>query len=270
MRYNLSPENLSQEIPQDSNWGVVSRLGLEIVPKKLNGPRTLVYGSADPLPNPAELILIQLTASKLGLGWRFFVYKHGRNLPMFVPENWNNLPGVFDLENIVPSDLSLRELAKEIFLLRREPVIVAHRPDGRTIRATSTKLADIPDITINVLHEQGGWLGGAAIHFILRLWAEKDPGVVYLCPFSSKGRVYEVYKGVGRQLFVLSPFVHIQPPPSMTSNVWEPITWNLWRTIPATARRHAWRLIRREIKRFFRWGEPRRIEIPWGWWLRGR
>jgi hypothetical protein len=237
-------------------------LGLVAQPKP---DQVVVYGSADPLPNPAELMLTQLVAHRLGIGWRFFVHRHGKNLVLDVPENCVNPPGVFYFENIIPEDINLRALAEEVWRFREEPVVIAHRPDGRSIRA-SKKVKDVPDVTISQLHAKGGWPGGSAIHFLLRRYAEKHPEVLYICPFQQKGRVYEIYKGVGRGLFILTPFVRIAPPSEEAPGGWEPLSWKRWRSLPAAARRLARSWIKQELKNFFRWGGPPRIEIPWGWW----
>jgi len=241
------------------SWGVVQKLGLVAQPQP---GLVLVYGSADPLPNPAELLLTQLVANKLGLGWRFFVYRNGKNLALDAGD-YVNPPGVFNLESIIPEELSLRQLAKEIWNLRGEPVVIAHHPDGRPIRATS-KTKNIPNVTLGQLHTEGGWFGGNTIHFLLRKYAEEHTEVVYLCPFQTKGLVYRVYEGIDRPLFILTPFIRIAPKEVFEG--WEPITWSEWLSLPAAARRQARRIIRRELERFFRRGEPRRIEVPWGWW----
>lgn len=244
---------------EGTTWSVVSELGLVAQPES---DQVLVYGSADPAPNPAELILTQLTAGQLGLPWRFFIYLHGKNLGGTGQEF--NIPEVFYFENIIPEDMNIRDLAEVIWNLRREPVIVAHRPDGRPVRATK-KVNDIPDLTLSQLYKMGGWLGGAAIHYFLRKYAEEHSEILYICPFQMKGLVYQIYQGVGRGLFVLTPFVRIAPPKAPAG--WEPLTWREWLALPASARRRARRIIRRELKNFSRRLEPKRIEIPWEWWF---
>lgn len=244
-----------------NSWDVVR--GLNLVVEKAEG--VLLYGSSDPMPNPSELLLTQEVAAILGSDWRFFVYRHGKNIPIVVPKDYVNPPGVFDLETIIPQDLNLRDVATKVFQLRREPVVVAHRSDGRPIRAT-TREKEVPDIKIHELHASGGWLGGSAIHYILRLYAEKNRNILYICPFQTKGRVYEIYAGMGRKLFCLTPFVRIAPPPRLAPQGWEPLDWNLWRALPRSARHTARLIIKEVLKEFFRRGEPRRIEIPWGWW----
>ncbi len=248
------------------SWSTVQQLGL--VTENIKG-KILFYGTSDPLPNPGELLLTQMLASNLDVSWKFFVYRHGKNISMEVPEDCAYPPNVITLEEIIPGSLNLRTIAQEVFRLRREAVVIAHL-DKKAIRATTSSLKDIPDITIEELHCRGGWLGGSGIHYCLRLYAEITSQVVYLCPYQEKGRVYEIYKEVKREdkdLFVLAPFVRIQPPPSMAPNGWEPMTWKMWRALPAKVRRLARLKIKREIKQFFRRGEPRRIEIPWRWWI---
>jgi len=247
---------------EGTTWGVVTELGLVAQPDEMSNG-IVMYGSADPAPNPAELILTQLVASRLGMPWRFFVYRHGKNFAKNTESSWYfNPPGVFDLERITPA-VNLRELAAEIWNLRHEPVIIAHRPDGRPIRATA-KTKDVPSLSIGQLHAEGGWLGGSSIHYILRLYAEEHREVICICPFQTKGRVYQLYQGVGRGLFVLTPFVRIAPP--VAPGGWEPLTWSEWRALPEIARRRAYQLIKEQLENFFRDGEPRRIELPWGWW----
>jgi len=254
------------DVPQDSTWGVVIKLDLVAQPEQINKDMILVYGSADPAPNPGELMLTQLIAKKLGIRWRFFVYQHGKNLgtlqhELVIPE------GIFRLEEILPVEVSLRTLAKEIWELRQEPVIVAHLPeqgkDVRKVRATSE--GGVPDISLDELHNKGGWLGGNGIHYFLRKYAEVNPEILYICPFQQKGRVYEIYKGVERRLFILTPFVRIAPPPEEAPQGWEPITWGRWCSVSGYQNLAAeW--IKWEIENFFRWGRPLRIEIPWEWW----
>jgi len=246
---------------EGTTWGVVAELGLVAQPDEMSNG-IVMYGSADPAPNPAELILTQLTASQLGLPWRFFIYIHGRNLVLSDSYSRPIPRWVSPLEELIP-EVSLRQLAEDVWRLRQEPAVVAHRPDGRPIRATS-KTKDIPDITLSRLHQMGGWLGGSGIHYLLRKYAEKHHEVLYICPFQTKGRVYEIYRGFGRELFVLTPFVRFSP--RFAPQGWEPITWYEWLSLPAAARRRARRWIKQELKNFFCRGEPRRIEVPWGWW----
>lgn len=244
---------------ENTTWAVVERLNL--VTSDIAG-KILIYGSADPTPNPGELLLTQITASIYKIGWRFFVYRHGKNLPLEIPDDYINPPGVFYLENVIPQDLNLRDMAENIYWLRQEPVIVAHLPSQK-VRAT-TKVGEVPNLTVGDLHTAGGWLGGASIHYVLRLYAKERPDIYYLCPFQSKGLVYQIYKDIGRRLFILAPFVRVAPKNSKSG--WEPITWDEWLSLPAAARRIACLRIRRAIKEFFRRGEPRRIELKWRWW----
>jgi hypothetical protein len=233
---------------------------LGLVVEKAEPGQVLVYGSADPLPNPAELMLTQLVASSCKLGWQFFVYKHGRNLPVSVDDRWVNPPGVFDLETIISKGLTLGELAREVWRLRQEPVIVAHLRDGGVLRATSHPSRNWSgkwtNATISQLHEAGGWLGGSAIHFLLRLWAEERGWVLYACPFQEKGRVYNLYTGLSRPVFILTPFVRFVPPDKLGLPPWAPAPWGYWRTLPASFRRR----VRKEVMRRLKDGE-RRIEI---------
>jgi hypothetical protein len=242
-----------------NTWDVVQNLGLVARPEP---DKILVYGSSDPYPNPAELLLTQLVASRYQMGWRFFVYRHGRNLPMTVDDpQWVNPPGVFYLESILPKDLTLEEMAREIWFLREEPAIVAHLPGGATLRATSDPYrkwsGEWRSVTIHQLHRSGGWLGGSAIHYLLRLWAEEREWVLFACPFQEKGRVYDIYRGFKRPLFILNPFVRFIPPSQLGLPEWAPATWHYWKSLPASFRRR----VRKEVRRKLKNGE-RRIEIP--------
>ncbi len=243
----------------ETTWGVIQNLCL-VVEKHETG-QVLVYGSSDPYPNPAEFTLTQLIANRYGLGWRFFVYRHGRNLPMPEDPQWVNPPGVFSLETIIPRGITLGEMAREVFRLRGEPSIIAHLPEGSMLRATPNPerkwSGGWAQKTIPQLHEAGGWLGGSAIHLILRLWAEERPEILYICPFSSKGRVYEIYRGFERPLFVLTPFVRFIPPSRLGLPSWAPAPWGYWLSLPAAFRR---RVKKEVIKRI--WSGERRIEIP--------
>jgi hypothetical protein len=233
---------------------------LGLVVSRPEPDKILVYGSSDPYPNPAEFLLTQLVAKRHQLGWRFFTYRHGRNISMPVDPGWINPPGVFNFESIIPETLNLGEMAEEIWRLRQEPVIVAHLPNGSVLRATSDSwkkwsgswaYAAIPQ-----LHQAGGWLGGSSIHFILRLWAEERPWVLFACPFQEKGRVYEIYRGFKRPLFLLTPFVRFIPPSQLGLPEWAPAPWLYWITLPASYRSR----IRKEVKKRLK-NRKRRIEI---------
>jgi hypothetical protein len=241
-----------------TTWAVVQSLGLVV--SRPEPDKILVYGSSDPYPNPAEFLLTQLVAKRHQLGWQFFVYKHGRNLPFSVDDRWVNPLGVFNLEFILPKDLTLGEIARKVFRLRQEPVVIAHIPWGATLRATSNPerkwSGGWANATIPQLHETGGWLGGSAIHFILRLWAENRPDVLYVCPFQEKGRVYEIYRGFKRPLFVLASFIRFIPPARMGLPDWAPAPWSYWLSLPAAFRRR----VRKEVKKRI-WSGERRIEI---------
>jgi hypothetical protein len=244
---------------EETTWRVVQNLGLVV--EKAEPGQVLVYGSADPLPNPAELMLTQLVASRHKVGWRFFVYKSGKNLNPFPLNELTSLPpGVFLLEHIIP-ELTLGEMAKEIWRLRGEPSIVVHLPGGVTLRATSDPSrkwsGGWASATISRLHEAGGWLGGSAIHYLLRLWAEERPWVFFACPFLSKGRVYEIYRGFKRFLFLPTPFVRFVPPARLGLPSWAPAPWSYWKSLPAAFRRR----VRKEVMRRIKNGELR-IEIP--------
>jgi hypothetical protein len=247
-----------ERITVATTWEVVKSLGLVV--EKPEPGQTLVYGSSDPRPNPSELFLTQFVASRHRLGWRFFVYRHGRNLPMTVDDpQWVNPPGVFYLESILPKDLTLGEMAREIWFLREEPAIVAHLSGGATLRATpdpSRKWSGgWAQKTIPQLHEAGGWLGGSSIHFLLRLWAEEREQMLYVCPFQEKGRVYELYAGF-RPTFILAPFVRFVPPAQLGLPPWAPAPCGYWFSLPAAFRRRVKKEVRRRI-----WSGERRIEI---------
>ena len=239
------------------SWSVVKNLGLVV--EKPEG--VLIYGSADPLPNPAEFLLTQLVAKRHHLGWQFFVYKHGRNLPVSVDDRWVNPPGVFDLETIISKGLTLGEMAREIWMFRNEPTIVGHLANGAVLRATSDPWkkwsGDWASYTIPQLHQAGGWLGGSAIHYLLRLWAEERPWVLFACPLQGKGRVYSLYAGLSRPAFVLTPFLRFVPPKKLGLPDWAPAPWHYWRSLPAAFRRR----VRKEVMRRLKKGEERRIEI---------
>jgi hypothetical protein len=245
----------------ESTWSVVAQLGLTI--KNPKPGQLVVYGSADPLPNPAEIMLTHLVASRYDLKWRFFVYRHGRNLPMSVDEKLLQSlpPQVFYLEDVIPKDLTLGEMAQEIFRLREECVIVAHLADGGLLRATSrpkekwkTKWVSA---TIAELHEAGGWLGGSAIYYLLRLLAEERNEILYLCPFQSKGRVYRVFQGLRRPLFLLAPFVRFVPPGYLGLPSWAPAPVDYWLSLKPKTRM----CIRKEVEKRVL-SDELRIEIP--------
>jgi hypothetical protein len=179
---------------------------------------------------------------------------------MLVDDRWVNPPGVFYLESIIPRGITLGEMARQIWRLREEPSIIAHIPGGAALRATSNPskkwAAEWVSATISRLHEAGGWLGGSAIHFLLRLWAEERGWVLYACPFQEKGRVYEIYRGFKRPLFILTPFVRFIPPSQLGLPEWAPATWHYWKSLPASFRRR----VRKEVMRRLKDGE-RRIEV---------
>ena len=266
-------------------WSVVKQLSLVVKsPVELMG-KMLVYGCSDPfyLHNPAELMLTDLLAEQLGASRWFFIYKHGKNLIKYYrshgidllsvlcknygierkwlqnyDDSYPSPPGMRSLESIIdealPKEFRIRDLAREIWELtrngsRKRAVKVCYLSDGRTIRATNKKeeLEKIPDISIEKMHQDGGYLAGAAIHFVLRKYAEQSSNVLYLCPFQEKGLVYELYKGINRQLFLLAPFVRISPPPELVIKGWEPIVFPVWRKALTKGERKA---IRRYVKTY--------------------
>jgi hypothetical protein len=225
----------------------------------------LVYGSADPYPNPAELLLTQLVASLHRLKWRFFVYQHGKNLNFLLNEETSLPPEIFPFEYIIPETLTLGKMAEEIWRLRQEPAIVCHLPNGSVLRATSDPFRKWSGgwafATISQLHQAGGWLGGSAVHFILRLWAEDRGEVLYICPFQEKGRVYEIYRGFSRPLFITTPFVRFVPPARLGLPSWSPAPWSYWKTLPANFRRRVRKEVMRQLKK--KKSRPRiEISIP--------
>jgi hypothetical protein len=242
----------------ETTWSVVQKLGLVV--EEPESEQCLVYGSSDPYPNPAELILTQLIASRYQLGWRFFTYEHGKNL-FPLNELTPQPPKTFLLEHLIPHELTLGEMGQEVFRIRRETVIVGHLPNGSVLRVTSNPFrkwsGDWASMTIHQFHEAGGWLGGTAIHFLLRLWAEGQPEVFYPCPYQEKGRVYETYRGFPRPLFVLTSFIRFIPPARMGLPEWAPAPWSYWLSLPAAFRRR----VRKEVKKRI-WSGERRIEIP--------
>ncbi|GEM_PF-3423429 len=249
-------------VPPDSSWGVVLALGLAT--DKPEPDQLLVYGSSDPQPNPAELLLLEVVAKLFGLNFRFFVYRNGKNMPMEKLPEEVKLPWLFYLEDIIPPGLTLGEMAVAIWKLRDEPAVVAHLPQS-TLRATSEPTKKwpkgVPNLTVHDLHELGGYLGGSGIHYVLAEWAKKMPRVLYLCPYQKKGRVYEVYQKfkeeveVPRPLFVPTPFVHFKPPKNLGLPEWAPTPWYYWRSLPAAYRRRVRKEVERRIKR------EKRIEI---------
>lgn len=70
--------------------------------------------------------------------------------------------------------------------------------DGGRFRGlnTNSRLGAFQDWTIRDLHDRGGWLSGAGIHWTLRHLADYGPYVEVL-PDLSRGNVYEMYAGVG-------------------------------------------------------------------------
>jgi len=245
------------------SWSVVAQLGLTI--KNPKPGQLVVYGSADPLPNPAEIILTQIVASKHELNWKFFVYKHGKNFQMSVNEKLLQSlpPQVFYLDDVIPNDLTLGEMAQEIFRLREESVIVAHLADGGLLRATSRPAKKWPghwaSATVTELHEAGGWLGGTAIHYLLRILAEERNEILYLCPFQSKGRVYRVFQELRRPLFLLAPFVRFIPPGYLGLPSWAPAPAEYWLSLGPKIRLS----IREKVKKMILSGELRiEIQLP--------
>jgi hypothetical protein len=233
----------------EDSWSVVKDSGLVV--SQPEPRKVLIYGSADPTPNPAELLLTQLVAGRHQLGWQFFVYRHGRNLPVSVDDRWVNPPGIFYLETIIPEGLTLGEMAREVFRLRQEPVIVAHLCGDGILRATTNPQGKWPGgwstMTISQLHKTGGWLGGSSIHYLLRLWAEEREWVLYICPFLSKGRVYEIYRGLPRPLFITTPFLRFVPPARLGLPSWAPAPWHYWLSLPASFRRRVRKEVMRQI-----------------------
>ena len=245
----------------EDSWSVVEGLGLLQVHNYASS-HVIVYGCSDPEPNPAELMLTQGIAEVLGLPWRFFIYRHGKNLKSggtFTPR-WPICYLEEIIEEVELSEVPLKELAQEIFHLRGEHCIVARREDGSVLR-TDTDKKRFP-ASIRELHRQGGWLGGSSIHYILRLWAEKNSNVVYLCPFQQKGRVYNIYRWC-RPLFIPAPFLQISPPKWLNLPDWAPLLWKQWRELSASRRRYLWREIRGWLRQWFKNPYPAWFEVSW-------
>jgi len=265
------------EVAPDSTWGVVRKLGLEIDQGKLSPDQVIVYGSADPLPNPAELLLTQLVVSHQNQPWKFFVYIHGRNLEKVIlrrvdePERKvnelqkrYNLP-IFCLEDIIPEGLTLGEMSRRIFEIRKDDLVVARLWDNTPLRATVDPernwFGNWASREVSDLHKCGGWLGGAGIHYVLRLLAQEDEKIVYLCPFQRKGLVYKLYSGFQRPLFLCVPFLRFVPPRSHRAGQcredWVPLSWEEWEDLSPLTRES----IENEVKKRLSDGGERRIEI---------
>jgi hypothetical protein len=256
---------------EGSSWYVVSKLGLLADWRSNNLRKCVIYGSADPLPNPGEYLLTYLTATLLHESFRFFVYSNGQNLKTIKKSNIKNrMPSnVFQLEEWLGAlrNLSVRDICAEVWKLRNEPVIVAHL-DNRVFRATSKirELTQIPDISIDSLHKGGGWLGGSGIHYVLRRKFEalNSERIWFLCPYQSKGKVYEIYRGFDGAIFLPVPFVRIIPPPEEAPQGWEPMTWQRWERLDNNTKVIIINIIRKGLQKFFSGNEAfRRLEVAW-------
>ena len=249
-----------------NSWQVVSELGLVV--EKPEKDEILVYGSSDPTPNPAELLMVQLISSYFDLDYRFFIYEHGKNFKFYYNDSKIeiNVPKIFRLEDIIPPMLTLGEMCEQIWNLRKEAVIVMHLHENTKVRACSVPerkySKDILDWTINDLHYLGAWLGGAGIEYILRLCAEKNSNILYVVPYQSKGLVFQIYRDFPRKLFVLSPFIKFVPPQKLSLPNWAPLPWDYWRSLPASYRKEVKKYLKQKMKVFFERKEVLRIEIP--------
>jgi len=243
------------------SWTVVSELGLAI---KRPTHGVVVYGSAEPLPNPAELLLTQLVAWKHKLSWQFYNYSYGKSFFMSMSKDGVNIPYLFNLEDIIPSDMTLGEVAKNIWRLRQEAAMVCHLSRILVLRATSRPERRWPEkyvkMTVHELHRAGGWLAESGVHYFLRLWAEKDESLIFLCPFQQRGDVYTIYKGM-RKLFILTPFLKFTSPARLGLPYWAPTPWGYWLSLPAYYRKRTRRRVKKIINSFFKGCEIRRVEI---------
>jgi hypothetical protein len=263
---------LKGEMAKDSSWEVINRYGVainvnveEIELMKKNSKEknseeiTLVYGSSDPWPNPAELILLQETAVLLNLKWKFFIYTKGKNHPLAKIQkdvsNGNNFKKnkvIFDLEEIIKIEDKLDQIAEEIFKIRGDVIIARHKDDE--MRAKNLKEKKDENFTIENLHQEGGWLGGNAIHYYLRKWMTKENNLILLTPYTEKGLIFKMYDVLKKRcLPIFSLF--ISPVFYKWNENWVPISWREWRALNKKTRKEIRREVKKIIEQFLFKGE---------------
>lgn len=81
-------------------------------------------------------------------------------------------------------DMRLSELAQTLRNIVDHDVVVYNTSDGHQVKTNM----GMPDKTVAQIHEEGGWLGGAALYFMVYHLAEYG-GVVVMVKDSTRGRV---------------------------------------------------------------------------------
>ncbi|MEK7600342.1 MAG: hypothetical protein AAB463_00055 [Patescibacteria group bacterium] len=223
---------------------------------------TILYGTSDPVPNVAELVLTAIAASVFRLPALFSVYEGGRTEYADLSRErsrelvvGSDVPSIADSIRIVSGwlgleiplipferifalggvwDVPLADMAKAMLAVQHKPLRFCYVPadpepqvvytDGRWVKRNGT-------LTVAELHNRGGWLGGAGIHYALRQFAEGHPDHIHLVPFGMKGEVYRTYRRTDGQKtrFALVPQLHIQP--RNASPEWLPLELQTFATI---------------------------------------
>lgn len=196
--------------------------------------KTLAYGTCDPEVNLGEYLLTALMGNCIGVPTSFLVYSFGpqeyvelslaRSRLVALPsDDWEQevaswldvRPMLLDFVQtiLIPVglwDVPLREMAEAMRAFRPdEQLILAHTAfkafhiGSKAIRNSTTTVAQF--------HADGGWLGGAGIHFALSQFSNRvNERFVWLAPWNDKGNVYKFYEG-GLAKFVISPWLGILP-----------------------------------------------------------
>ncbi len=219
--------------------------GVVELPGRIVQSGPVFYGTSDPVPNVSELILTAIVAILCQQPAKFSVYRGGRTEYAKASERYSRnlvdagiVPSVDEAIRIVGEWFGLRinvvsfetimeaggiwnmpliEIAQAIRTLRPKPLRFCYMPEiyvpdspAKTIYTNDKWLEKNSLKTVADLHETGGWLSGASIHYSLRRFSEKFADHIHVVPFGTKGDVYRMYDGSGSR-FVLAPALHIRP-----------------------------------------------------------
>lgn len=213
----------------DDVHSVVRRLGLDVeVPIG-----QVVYGTSSQEIHLSEYLLTAAVAAYFQQEAIFFTYENGRSteesksqsrkispssdlsqVEMIARLNeWLGVEVVLSsLRDIVQEmgfwEVRVGDFVSRLSQLRRGQFLVLHFPNR--VYYNRSKLQKIAGMTIADVHDQGGWLAGSAIHYVLREWGE-NRGITFLAPWSDKGLVYSFYKGTANH-FLLTPYLLLCPP----------------------------------------------------------
>lgn len=122
----------------------------------------------------------------------------------------------FNLEKIIEKtrimDMRVTDFVEALTSIRGGVFRALNIIQGLSIHAinTNSSLRRLGQMRIRDVHEQGGWLSGAGIHYVLRLLADYG-AYIEVMPNLSRGNVYEMYQGVSQNFYgILTGRFHLR------------------------------------------------------------